>query len=387
VVQAFSREEKNLEMFNELNMINRDTEIRIAKLDAIFMPSMDFLGILNTTIVVSFGAWLLNSKYASAYAGSLTTANLAAYVLYSNAILWPLRMIVELYSMSLRAMAAAERVYEIIDMQPGVPNPDNPAPAGNLHGDIAMQNVDFRYGPSQPWILKNFNLEIPAGQTLALVGETGAGKTTISSLIARFYDVTGGETLIDNRNIREYNQEELHRNMAIVPQEGFLFSGTVLDNLRFRRPEMPREKVIAAAKELGVHEAISKLSHGYDTEVREGGASVSEGQRQLISITRALIADPSILILDEPTSSLDVHTESILQSALDHLVKDRTTILIAHRLSTVKKGDRIIVLDQGRIIESGTHDKLMRMNGRYATLARQSSAHGTFDEPTDTTAS
>ncbi len=372
VVQAFSREAQTLDEFNALNMINRDNEIKIARLDAIFMPSMNFLGILNTAIVVGFGAWLLHSPYADRMAETLSVGNLAAYIMYSNVILWPLRIVVELYSMSLRAMAAAERVYEIMDMPPDIADPAHPVSAERLRGEIAFEHVDFRYGPDSAWIFKDFNLRVPAGRTVALVGATGAGKTTLSALAARFYDVTNGAVLIDGRNVKDYAQEALHKHMAVVPQDGFLFSGTVLDNIRFRRPDLTREQTVAMVRDLGVHEAIACLAQGYDTPVLEGGASVSEGQRQLISIARALAADPAILILDEPTSALDVHTESLLQRALERLMHGRTTVLIAHRLSTVRHADRIVVLDHGRLAESGTHEELIRRNGLYAALARQS---------------
>ncbi len=372
VVQAFAREPRALGEFNALNTVNRDNEIRIARLDALFMPSVNFLGILNTALVVAFAAWLPHSPWGERMADTLTVGNVAAYIMYANVILWPMRFVVELYSMSLRAMAAAERIFEILDMPVELADPDRPAPVDAMRGEIEFRHADFRYGPDSAWIFRDFNLHVPAGQTLALVGETGAGKTTLSALAARFYDVTGGEVLLDGRNIREYGLEALHRRMAIVPQDGFLFSGTVLDNIRFRRPDMTREETIALARDLGIHDAIASLAQGYDTVVLEGGASVSEGQRQLISIARALAADPAVLILDEPTSALDVHTESLLQTALLRLMRGRTTLLIAHRLSTVRHADRIVVLEHGRLAEAGAHEELVRRNGLYAALVRQS---------------
>ena len=372
VVQAFSRERRNLRKFNRLNLINRNTEIRVARLNAIFLPSMDFLGVLNTVIVVIFGSWLMNAPADFPFAIELSPGDLAAYILYSNVILWPLRMIVELYGMSLRAMAGAERIYEIIDREPEVREPRNPVPAKDLEGRIKFNDVAFQYAADEPFILKDFSLEIPPGENIALVGETGAGKTTIAMLIGRFYDVTGGQLQIDGVDIKQYDITSLHRQMGIVLQEGFLFSGTVLDNLRFRRPELSENEVIAAAKQLGTHDTIMQLADGYHTRILEGGESISEGQRQLISVTRALIADPRILIFDEPTSSLDVYTEKILQRALARLTKGRTTLTIAHRLTTIQDADRIIVLDHGRIIEQGTHAQLLELNGRYAATVRQS---------------
>lgn len=368
VVQSFSRQERNLEEFNELNQTSRDTEIRAAKLDAVFLPSLDFIGVVNTTIVVAFAAWLIKNPDLPWLSQPLTTPDIIAYVLYMNIILWPTRMIVEIYSMSIRAMAAAERIYEIIDMPPTVTDPQNPTPITNPKGQIKFTDVSFRYTPESKWILRNLNLEISQGETIALVGETGAGKSTIASLVARFYDANEGVITIDGNNVRQYKQDELHAAMGIVQQQGYLFSGSVMDNLRFRQPDLSEAEVIRHAKELGTHEAIMALTKGYQTEIMEGGESISLGQRQIISITRALLANPAILILDEPTSSLDTHTEAAIQQAIDKLIKNRTTIIIAHRLSTIKHADRIIVIANGKIKESGTHTQLLKQNGPYSEL-------------------
>jgi ATP-binding cassette subfamily B protein len=369
-VQAFSRQERNLEDFNSLNLLSHDTEIRAAKLDAVFMPSLDFIGILNTTIEVAFAAWLIKNPHFPLLGKPLTTADEIAYVLYMNAILWPTRMIVEIYSMAIRAMAAAERIYEIIDMPLDIRDPDSPIKIKKLEGNIKFEDAGFSYAADEPWIIRGFNLTISRGETVALVGKTGAGKTTIASLIARFYDLNEGKLIIDNHNIRHYRQSDLHAYMGIVLQQGYLFSGTVLDNLRFRNSNATRQEIIDCAKQLGTHEAISALSAGYDTEIMEGGESISLGQRQIISITRALLADPDILILDEPTSSLDIHTEATIQKAINKLIKNRTTIIIAHRLSTIRNADRIVVIDAGNIQESGTHEELMQRNGTYRELVK-----------------
>ncbi|MFW5893650.1 MAG: ABC transporter ATP-binding protein [Verrucomicrobiota bacterium] len=373
IVQAFSRERRNLRRFNRINLINHNLEIRISRLNALFLPSMDFLGVVNTVVVVLAGSLMMHADIAQAWLSDpLTAGDLVAYILYSNIILWPLRMGVELYSMSLRAMAGAERIFEIMDRQPEVIDQPDAVEARDIRGDIRFEHVTFRYEPGAEDVLKDFSVHMPPGQTVAMVGETGAGKTTVASLLARFYDVSEGRILIDGRDLRQYRRESLHQSMGIVLQQGFLFSGTVLDNLRFRRPELSEDEVIAAAKRLGTHEAITKLADGYHTQVQEGGESISEGQRQLVSITRALIADPRVLILDEPTSSLDVYTEKILHRALHRLMEGRTTLMIAHRLTTVRNADLIVVLDHGHIVEQGNHEQLMSRRGHYYTMVQTS---------------
>lgn len=372
VVQAFARQERNLEDFNTLNLKSHDTEVRVARLDALFMPSLDFIAVLNTVIVIVFAAWLLENPDFFLLGEPLTTGDIIAYVLYMNVIIWPTRMLVELYSMSIRAMAAAERIFEIIDFPLVITDPPSPVALTTLRGEIAFENAGFRYQAQGDWILRGLNLQIKPGETIALVGETGAGKTTMASLIARFYDLQEGRITIDGTDIRQYRQSDLHARMGIVLQQGYLFSGTVMDNLRFRRQDMPAEEVIAHAKALGTHEAIMALSDGYQTVILEGGESISLGQRQVIAITRALLADPAILILDEPTSSLDIHTEAIIQQAIGGLIRNRTTILIAHRLSTVRHADRILAIRQGRIVEAGTHDELIARQGYYHTLVNLS---------------
>ena len=374
VVQAFSREQHNLDVFNTLNLTTHDTEIRAARLNALFIPSMDFLGILNATLVICLGSLMIHRGTSAWLPHALTPGDLVAYILFMNIILMPIRLIVELYSMALRAMAGAERIFEILDTQPDIANGPLPQPAGDLAGNISFEHVAFRYDAEGKDVLSDFTLSISAGETVALVGRTGAGKTTVASLVGRFYDPHQGRISIDGRDITEYELDSLHQNMAIVPQEGFLFTGTVLQNLRLRAPNRTREEVEAVAKQLGTHDAISSLPNGYDTLVLEGGRSVSEGQRQLISITRALLASPRILILDEPTSALDVHTESILQDALQHLTKGRTSLIIAHRLSTIRNADRIVVIDEGRIVEMGNHAALMEKNGPYRRFVTEGSA-------------
>ncbi len=370
VVHAFSRQERNLEDFNAINLDSHDTEIRIARLDGAFMPALDFIGILNLVVVILFATWIMNDPRMASVAEHISTGDIIAYVLYMNVLIWPTRMIVELYSMALRAMSAAERIFEVIDLPPEVPDPPHPAQLENMKGDIRFDHVSFRYSEAGEWIIKDIDLHIRPGETLALAGETGAGKTTLLSLIARFYDPQQGRILLDGQALHQIAQDDLHQHMGIVLQQGYLFSGTVMDNLKFRQTDIPDEVVIEQAKRLGTHDAIMALNDGYQTQVLEGGESLSLGQRQLLAITRALLANPTILLLDEPTSSLDVHTESIIQQAMQKVIQQRTSVMIAHRLSTIQHADRILVIDKGRIAEQGTHQELLAQGGIYCALVQ-----------------
>jgi len=368
VVHAFTRQQLNLDRFDRLNQSNSEAEIRVSRLNALFLPSIDFLGVFNTAIVVSFALLLTRGTIPFFPKVTLTTGELVAYISYMNVVVWPIRMLIEMYSMAMSAMAAAERIFEIIDLKPEVQDRNPSKPLSVSNGAIAFENVWFRYSSDCPWILRNVSFSIPGGATIALVGETGAGKTTISNLISRFYDIQRGRIFIDGKDIAHCSRQSLHRAMAIVLQEGYLFSGTVMDNLRFRAAGLSDEQIIDLARRLGVHDAIRALSDGYYTVVKEGGSSLSQGQRQIISLARALAADPKILILDEPTSSMDVWTERIIQKALGKLIEGRTAVVIAHRLSTIKNADEILVVGKGGIVEQGSHDALVAERGKYARL-------------------
>ncbi|MFU8779636.1 MAG: ABC transporter ATP-binding protein [Kiritimatiellia bacterium] len=368
VVHAFSRQDRNLEDFNAINASSHDTEVQIAKMDGLFMPALDFLSVLNLILVVLFATWILHDPRLQTLAQRINIADVIAYILYMNMLIWPMRMIVELYGMALRAMSAAERIFEIIDMQPDVTDPEHPSAITQINGAIDFCNVSFRYNPEGEWIIKDLDLSIRPGETIALAGATGAGKTTILSLAARFFDPQQGSVQLDETNIRDFAQDDLHQHMGIVLQQGYLFSGTVMENLKFRRTDLEDAFVIEQARRLGTHDTIMALSDGYQTFIQEGGESLSLGQRQIIAITRALLANPEILLLDEPTSSLDVYTESIIQQAIHEVMKGRTSLVIAHRLSTIQKADRILVIDDGRIVEQGTHAELMQHEGPYRRL-------------------
>lgn len=370
VIQAFSREEKNFKSFEALNLENRDLNISLAKLNGLFMPSLDFIGMLNMTLVIAFSFWLIKNNYTTISGTPITSGDIAQYVLYMNAILHPLRMVTDLYGLTIASSAAAERIFEIMDMQPEIYDKDN-AKDLFVDGSITLENLSFRYSSDTPLIIENANLEIPAGQTLAIVGETGVGKTTLASLIARFYDPNSGRILIDGIDIKDVKSESLHQQMGFVPQQGYLFSGTVMENLKFAAPNIDDEAVIEICKSLGAHNSITSLPQSYYTEVIEGGDGLSLGQRQIIAIARAIIGNPKIIIMDEPTSSLDVYHERIIQNALNIICKNRTTIVIAHRLSTVENADKIILLENAKITESGTHQELLAINGSYAKMYKR----------------
>jgi ATP-binding cassette subfamily B protein/subfamily B ATP-binding cassette protein MsbA len=298
----------------------------------------------------------------------LTAGTLVAFALYIDRFFDPIRDLSQRYNIFQATMASSERIFELLD----TPVEVRDAPAAQemppIRGDVHFRDVSFHYEADGVPVLENITLHVDAGQTAALVGETGAGKSTLVKLVSRFYDVTEGAVVIDGVDVREVTQNSLRRQMGVVLQDPFLFSGTASDNIRYGALDATREAIEAAAKAVGAHDFITALDNGYETLVGEGGAILSGGQRQLISFARALLADPRILILDEATSSVDTQTERIIQAALERLLKGRTAFVIAHRLSTITKADKIVVMAHGRIIETGTHTELLEMRGRYFEL-------------------
>jgi ABC-type multidrug transport system fused ATPase/permease subunit len=361
-VHAFRREPRNQEIFEDVNGRYRDANIWSNRLASTLGPGITFLGRLTTASVLLFGGYLVVQ-------GQLTLGVLTAFVLYLRQFFEPMQDLSQFYNVFQAAGAALEKLAGVIEESPTVPEPVAPVRMGDVKGALAFEGVTFAYREKD--VLHDVDLRIPAGQIVALVGETGAGKTTMARLIARFYDPTVGRLTLDGVDLRSIAVEELRRAVVMVTQETFLFSGTVADNLLFGRPEASREEMIVAAMAIGAHDFISAMPNGYDTDVRRRGVRLSSGQRQLVAFARAFLADPRVLILDEATSSLDLPSERLVQRALRTLLRDRTAIIIAHRLSTVEIADRVLVIDAGRVVEDGAPSDLRQRSGRYGSLHRQ----------------
>lgn len=360
VIQAFAQEDATLDRFVEVNRANRDANIAAMTLSFIFLPGVEFLGMLATGIVLLFGGWSVSN-------GHLTLGVVVAFLAYVTRFFQPIQELSQLYTTLQSAMAGGERVLALLDTSPEVQDVPGAREMPRIEGRVEFSHVCFAYRADEP-ILHDVNLLIAPGETVALVGPTGAGKTSMANLVARLYEVSGGAVRIDRTDVREVAQRSLRRQMGLVPQEPFLFTGTIADNIRFARPGAPDAAVKDAARLANAHEFITALPDRYDTVIQEGGVNLSVGQRQLICIARAVLADPRILILDEATASVDTMTEVLIQEALSRLLKGRTAIVIAHRLSTIRHADLIAVIDGGRIIEQGRHEELLARGGLYRQL-------------------
>jgi ABC-type multidrug transport system fused ATPase/permease subunit len=360
VIQSLCSEEANLQRFERLNRAHLMANLSSSRLSAALLPSIELLSVVGMALVVVCGGPMV-------LAGNLSAGSLVAFVLYIQRFFEPIRDLGFRWNNLQMAMAAGEHIFELLDTELHLQDDPHPVALAGMRGEVEFCHVSFHYHPGTP-VLQDFSLHVPAGQSLAIVGPTGAGKTTLVNLVVRFYDVTSGAVLIDGIDVRRLSQANLHRQIGLVLQEPFLFSGTVRDNLRYGNPTASDAAIVAAAQAIGAHDFILRLAHGYDTDVRERGSLLSHGQRQLLSFVRALLADPRLLILDEATASIDAETERLVQTGLATLLRGRTALLIAHRLSTVKHADRIIVLDQGCLVESGTHAELLQQSGLYYRL-------------------
>jgi ATP-binding cassette subfamily B multidrug efflux pump len=363
VIQAFAQEEVTQGRFESINRANRDAHISAMSLSFAFLPAVDVLGVLATCIVL-WGGGVMVAR------GTLTIGVVVAFMSYVGRFFEPIRELSQIYTTLQSATAGGERVLELLDRRPKVQESPAAIQMPGVAGRIELRDVSFRYTPDQE-VLREISMTIEAGETIALVGPTGAGKTSIASLVARFYDVCEGAVLIDGIDVRDVTRESLHRQMGLVPQDPFLFSGSIADNIGFGRPGASDEDVIAAASVANADHFIRRLPQGYDTRVLEGGVNLSVGQRQLVCIARALLVDPRILIMDEATSSVDTLTEVLIQEALARLLSGRTALIIAHRLSTVRNADRIYVIDEGRIVGRGTHEVLLEQSELYRDLYEQ----------------
>ena len=358
--QAFNRVQLNIREFTQLNAANRDANVSAVAITSAFLPSIDFLNSLATALVLAYGGYL-------AVTGEATVGVVTAFLLYVQQFFRPIQILSQFYTQAQSALAGAERIFRLIDEPAKLEDAPDAVEMPPMRGEVEFENVAFGYSPNQR-VLKNVNLQAKPGQMIALVGPTGAGKSTIINLILRFYDVSAGSVKIDGIDVRSITQASLRRQIGLVLQDNILFSGTVAENIAFGRPNATPAEIEAAAQVANVHEFITQLPQGYATLLGERGSNLSQGQRQLISIARAVLVNPRILILDEATSSIDTRTETLVQAAIDRLLSDRTSFVIAHRLSTVTQADQVLVIQQGEIVERGTHQELLDRQGVYANL-------------------
>ncbi|GAA3432495.1 ABC transporter ATP-binding protein [Kutzneria kofuensis] len=362
-VQAYRRHGRNEQILHEVNVEYRDANNRAFKVMARFTATVRLVGNVTMAVVLAWGALRVVD-------GSLQLGVLAAFTLYLRRLYDPLDDLAMFANSYSAAVAALEKISGVLEEEPSVAEPAEPTPLPRegRRGDLRFDRVEFRYGPQTPVVLPEFDLHVPAGQTIAVVGATGAGKSTLAKLVARFYDPSHGTVTLDGVDLRDVADVDLRSAVTMVTQENFLFAGSVADNIAMGRPDATREDVQRVAAAVGAHEFISALPEGYDTDVRKRGGRLSAGQRQLVAFARALLADPSVLVLDEATSSLDVPTERAVQAALETVLADRTALIIAHRLSTVLIADRVLVVDGGRIVEDGSPADLIGQHGRFARL-------------------
>jgi ABC-type multidrug transport system fused ATPase/permease subunit len=373
VIQSLSRESENSKRFDHINRKNFSANVDAGRVTAAVMPMVELSVAIATALVIGYGGF-------KALNGAMSIGTVVFFALSVQRFFDPVRDLVLQYTQLQRAMAGGERIFEVLDTVPDIQDAPDAVALDEVRGEVSFEHVGFHYVENVP-VLEDFSLHVRPGETVALVGQTGAGKTTVTALVSRFYDVTEGRILIDGHDIRQIKRGSLAKRMGLVLQEPFLFSGTVLENIGYGRAEATEAEVEEAARAVGAHDFIVRMELGYQTMLHERGQNLSVGQRQLISFARAVLADPRILILDEATAYVDTRTEAVIQRALGELLRDRTSFVIAHRLSTIRNADRVIVMEHGRIVEEGTHDQLLARGRVYAKLYQMTYQERNGDQP------
>ena len=363
ILQLFSREKIEYNKFEEINKLHRNAHIKSVWAYSIFFPVVEILSSISIAFVIFYASYQIIDRPLS----ETSTGELVAFIMWINMLYRPIRMLADKFNVIQRGLVRAKNIFEVLDDDQLIPTNREKTEHSKYEGDVVFDSVKFAYNEDD-YVLKNVSFDIKKGQTVAFVGATGAGKSSIINILSRFYEFQSGSITVDGKNIREVSLEDLRQNIAVVLQDVFLFSDTILNNITLKNPVISKDKVIEASKFVGLHDFIMRLPGNYDYDVKERGNSLSTGQRQLISFVRAYVYNPSILVLDEATSSIDTETEELIQTAIDKLTQGRTSIIVAHRLSTIKKADKIIVLDKGEIIEQGNHEELLALNGTYRNL-------------------
>lgn len=363
ILQLFSREEIEYKEFTKINKGHRDAHIKSVWAYSIFFPVVEILSSISIAFVIFYASYQIIDRPIE----KASTGQLIAFILWVNMLYRPIRMLADKFNVIQRGLVRAKNIFEVLDDNQVIVSNNTISTNTDFKGNVSFQNVFFAYNEPD-YILKDISFDINAGQTVAFVGATGAGKSSVINILSRFYEYQKGNVLVDNNDLRNLTLEDIRQNIAVVLQDVFLFSDTIMNNITLNDPNITREQVIEASKFVGLHEFIMKLPGNYEYNVKERGAGLSTGQRQLISFVRAYVYNPKVLILDEATSSIDTETEELIQTAIEKLTKGRTSIIVAHRLSTIKKADKIIVLDKGELKEQGTHDELLKQNGIYKNL-------------------